>query len=645
MATKLELIQQNRASWMSYLDAAKKATQSLDVNSDANRLARLEASWQGWGRAAQNLQAKSATSDFLSSVDALTSWLSWDISATESGNPDAPISTIAAWTTWAKTVSQLASVVSPTAQAIWPTATRSALTSTPQSTSNTTNSQGNSSTITWGSFWVGSNGKQTTQQVAEWQTNRVLWDAVNNYDTNNTLDRTQYEQQKIAAEAKAMETDTELKRFQMEKEQLAQQEDANQKLAAQQEASNMKALQEKERAANEASVAAAQAKADAAERELQIANDIELQKSNVAFAKMGLTLSTAAVTSAQQIYTTWIYNLSKLKSENAFQLADLQVAVAKVEFDHTKVINDIINKSSDKSYEIRKKLNDDIHTIKNSIIDNRFERQKNIDKAIDTYQEAISNNEEEVLNKMNKANAVLQWNVDAFYSSLKVSEWFNQNKIDKYVESWMWGKLTPAERTSLERKAWIQPWTTDSWLRGTVVQSLMKELSDIPWLSSWELSQVSEEAMRLINTWVQKDLAIQMALRQNPKYLQSLVKKTKWSGSSWSSSSTATQYTRQVYQDKESNLAYNLLFDKKTWQYAWAELITVPELYNKTSYDTKWWLAAAWESFMNWWWIAWAVIAWLSQANKWATTTQAVRQVPLKPNAVENNPFMWGATQ
>ena len=245
---------------------------------------------------------------------------------------------------------------------------------------------------------------------------------------------------------------------------------------------------------------------------------------------------------------------------------------------------------------------------------------------------------------MNKANAVIQWNVDALYSSLKVSEWFNQNKIDKYVESWMWGKLTPAERASLERKAWIQPWTTDSWLRGTVVQSLMKELSDIPWLSSWELSQVSEEAMRLINTWVQKDLAIQMALRQNPKYLQSLVKKTKWSGSSWGSS-TSTQYTRQVYQDKDSNLAYNLLFDKKTWQYAWAELITVPELYNKTSYDTKWWLAAAWESFMNWWWIAWAVISWLSQANKWATTTQAVRQVPLKPNAVENNPFMWGATQ
>jgi hypothetical protein len=66
----------------------------------------------------------------------------------------------------------------------------------------------------------------------------------------------------------------------------------------------MQALQDKERAANEASIAAAQAKAESAEREMMIAYDIELQKANVAFAKMGLTMSTAAVTSAQQIYTT-----------------------------------------------------------------------------------------------------------------------------------------------------------------------------------------------------------------------------------------------------------------------------------------------------------------------------------------------------
>ena len=94
------------------------------------------------------------------------------------------------------------------------------------------------------------------------------------------------EQQKLAAEAKAMETDTELKRFQIEKEQLAAEEDRIQKETARKEAANYQALQEKERASNEASIAAAQAKADANERELQISNDISLAQSRIAFDKL-----------------------------------------------------------------------------------------------------------------------------------------------------------------------------------------------------------------------------------------------------------------------------------------------------------------------------------------------------------------------
>ncbi len=85
-------------------------------------------------------------------------------------------------------------------------------------------------------------------------------------------------------------------------------------------------------------------------------------------------------------------------------MADLKVEVAKVEFDHTTAINKIINDSSEKSYKIRKELNDDIHAIKNSIIDNRLTRQANIDKAVDKYQNALKENELEVLDKIGKAN-------------------------------------------------------------------------------------------------------------------------------------------------------------------------------------------------------------------------------------------------
>jgi len=81
-------------------------------------------------------------------------------------------------------------------------------------------------------------------------------------------------------------------------------------------------------------------------------------------------------------------------------MADLKVSVAKVEFEHTNAINKIINDSSEKSYQIRKKLNEDIHSIKNSIIDNRLTRQENIDKAIDRYQNSLKENELEVLEKI-----------------------------------------------------------------------------------------------------------------------------------------------------------------------------------------------------------------------------------------------------
>ena len=585
MATKLELIQQNRASWMSYLDAARAATSSISSGSSVSSAPTLtpwawalqiaQAQTTAQTTAQNNAAANNSAPSYDQSVsDAIAfnksqadKWVAWVVQFDTNGTAlkDTQVSTSTPWV--------LASYVAPTAkQTIAPTV------NTTTNQGNATN-QWNTSTITWGSFWTGSsNGKQTTQQVVEWQTNRVLWDAVANYDANNTLDRTQYEQQKLAAEAKAMETDTELKRFQMEKEQLAAQEDANQKLAAQQEASNMKALQEKERAANEASVAAAQAKADAAERELRIANDIELQKSNVAFAKMWLTLSTAAVTSAQQIYTTWIYNLSKLKSENAFQLADLQVAVAKVEFDHTKVINDIINKSSDKSYEIRKKLNDDIHTIKNSIIDNRFERQKNIDKAIDTYQEAISKNEDEVLDKMNKANKTLQDNVDTFYGNLKKKEEYNTSKISTLVSSGKWYAMSPIARSQYEKGAGLPTWTVARQVQsaiGTKIYTQAQEITGLKWISftSADYNAMLTEAQRLAELGTPLDTAINQVVTQylnkSPEYQSALAKSRKagqpsgkWGGG-WSTSSKFVSYQTLMGWDNKPH-RYGITADRQT---------------------------------------------------------------------------------
>jgi uncharacterized protein YqfA (UPF0365 family) len=80
--------------------------------------------------------------------------------------------------------------------------------------------------------------------------------------------------------------------------------DLAQKKRAQDDADALRAKQEAEKVEMQANIAATQAANEAAEREVAIANEVALQQSNVAMAKLGLTLSTAGVTAAQQIYTT-----------------------------------------------------------------------------------------------------------------------------------------------------------------------------------------------------------------------------------------------------------------------------------------------------------------------------------------------------
>lgn len=532
-----------RATWLSYMEAGKQARASQNS----------EGSWIGnWNKSTPNTMVD--TSKFTEST--------WMYSRQNAQN--AVTSTYAQAPTQNVNGTNL-SIPNPVI-ITWQT-----------DTSSTT--QWNKSTITWGTFWSPwANGKWTSQQVVEGQTNKVITDSVNTYDYNARVDKEQLDNQKATEEIRALETDTELKRKEAETKALAEEEDRIQREKATADAANLSALQEKERYANEASVAAAQAKADAAERELQIANDIELQKSNVAFAKMGLTMSTAAVTSAQQIYTTWVYNLSKLKSENAFKMANLQVDVAKVEFDHTKVINDIINKSSDKSYEIRKKLNDDIHTIKNSIIDNRFERQKNIDKAIDTYQEAISKNEDEVLDKMNKANKTLQDNVDTFYGNLKKKEEYNTSKISTLVSSGKWYAMSPIARSQYEKGAGLPTWTVARQVQsaiGTKIYTQAQQLTGLKWVtfSSADYNAMLTEAQRLAELGVPLDTAINQVVTQyldkSPEYQAALAKARKagqpsgkW-GSGGSTSSKFVSYQTLMWPDNKPH-RYGITADRQT---------------------------------------------------------------------------------
>lgn len=526
----------------------KAANPSLTAM-EAARQARIESSPTYATNQAQkqiNSITRQWSNNIMWSIDAL----GWDLWAVESWNPDAPLSGVVTAGTWASTAGELKAWVSSgaitTNTVQWNTNKINA--ATPTIAPSTTNTQGNVSTVTgWG---YGTWGTSTvTNANKNWQiegkTNQVLWDVINNYDTNKATDTTQLQNNKLAVEANAMEVDTELKRKQLEDIELAKEEDRIQKQKAADDANNLSALQEKERARNEASIAMAEAKSEAAERELAIANDVELQKSNVAFAKLWLTLSTAAVTSAQQIYTTWVYNLSKLKSENAYANANLRVEVAKVEFDHTTAVNKIINDSSTKSYTIRKTLNDDINKINNSIIDNRLSRVEKLNAVMDKYQKEVETNEENTLKLIKGAATTLDDITKSMYDTLKTKEGYGQDKINTIATNGKWFVMTPAEKIKYEQTAWLPKGTVVAQIKASIGKGVVSKLEGIANLSAGKINWVIDEAMKLMETWAYgMEAAIAVALTNSPEYQTQLklaqAKKNKVGGSGgWGKATSA----------------------------------------------------------------------------------------------------------
>ena len=229
--------------------------------------------------------------------------------------------------------------------------------------------------------------------------------------------------------------------------------DIAQKKRAQEDADMQRAKQEAERVEMQANIAATQASNEAAERQLAIENDVALQQSNVTMAKLGLTLSTAGVTAAQQIFTTGAYKLAELKTRNSYNVAKLKNDFAKTEFEHTRDVNAIVRESENTSFKIRQDLSKSIYEIKQSITKTKLDKMEAMNKAIDDFQKARDDSEKAILAKLNAANKVLEDKLKGHYEVLATKEKYAKTQISTYVDSGRWTTLPPAERAKLEKEA------------------------------------------------------------------------------------------------------------------------------------------------------------------------------------------------
>lgn len=478
-------------------------------NSPQARLARLQQNWQDNGAAAKNLQNQISGNTWGNTNTSNTSNTNVNSTTTANTNPQqftyinnpdwspvvqntsaptntpAPIQTPVPQVSWAQGVWQMK------VNGVWDT-------STIDDTANANVKAADANVVaTWASEVDSQQAlTQDLSQVDKSQMDTKIADAKAN----------QAEAQSIQEQQIALKNQNELEY----QKQVQADTDAN--VAA------LKVQQDSENNANSAAAAEMKAKNDANEWEMQTQNELQQQQSNIAFAKLGLSFSWAAINTAQNIFMQWTYNLAKLKTGNAKNYADLQVKINKVQFDHTMSVNKLISDAHDKEFSSKERLRDFIGKAQTNILNSKEDSQKAIQSSISTYKTERQTREDKLYSDMNAANARVQTATKDIQAQVQVWETNNKKKIDMLVTNGQWNSLSPQQQVELEKNSWLPPWTTQNTIVAKTTQLLTDGIKTIAWKSvsipPAILAKMHTEVQRALKLNVPLTTATQIAIQK-----------------------------------------------------------------------------------------------------------------------------------
>lgn len=537
MATnqKLELIKQYRDSWMTYVDAAKAANSAVATPSKSSPTA--------WA----NVLRK-----FENTFNRQMSNLGADLTAIESWDPNATVSPMLSNESWSNTAGWFVDYVttqanSPTSAA-WKVASS---TSVPSPTTTTTNSWAINTSSQWNKSTVAGGTSVNPNLSQETNLGRVTKDATNTYvewvgitnktkaDSLNTIEGAYSEMDRAMGERQmnlTLESMEESNRIQKEKEE---------------QVKVLQARQDAEKNESMANIAYVESSNAAAENDTRIANEVALMQSGTLMAKLGLSLSTAGITQAQQIYTQWVYRLAELKTRNSYNVAKLKNDFAKVEFEHTTAVNKIITDAEKDSFKIRQDLSKSIYEIKLSMVKNKLEKQESTNKIMDDYIKAKEDLEKGFMEKLNWVNKALEEKVTSQYNILKTKETYANTKITTAVTSGTWSTLPLSQRAQLEQEAWLPAGTVEKQINAQIGESIFKILWDSG-ITEGEYVKIIQSARNLMETWISLETAVNRTLLLNPKYKALVAKKNAPKGS-WGGSSSSWKIDRVNLVNKQTN--------------------------------------------------------------------------------------------
>lgn len=234
-----------------------------------------------------------------------------------------------------------------------------------------------------------------------------------------------------------------------------------------------------ENALNAATAAEMKLKTSNAEKDATIANDVASQSSAIAFAKLGLSFSGAAINTSQQIYAQWARNIAELKSTNAKNYADLQVKISRVQFDHQTTINQIITDANEKAFSSKERLREFIGNAQTNILTSKKESQAQIQAAITTYKTEAQQREDKLYTDMQSANSTVLASTKEIQSQVTLQETNARSQVDMLIKNWQWWWLSNEKQVELEKAANVPAWTsarTATLFVAQTINSTLKEL-------------------------------------------------------------------------------------------------------------------------------------------------------------------------
>lgn len=362
-------------------------------------------------------------------------------------------------------------------------------------------------------------------------------------------------------EAEAQRFESELKARQSEAEAQIQKDAAN-------EQAILKTQQETDLEQTRAEWEALKASQAKAIEEAKVKARVNEHNALMAFEKLWMTFSWAAITWVQAITNQSLLSIAELETKNAKDYADWSKKASDIAIKYTQAINKSISDVTKKVHDSRVTLDKDISSIRDNIILSKSEKNKKIEDALSNYIKQKQDAEADLYDRIEKQSASLKKSHDLINENITKQQDSYKKTLEILINNGQINSKSRAEINDLERKAWLPV----GWVANMTLSNIYKWVTALSdklgyWINIPQevLSKIVLSVQRQGNINVPLDIAISNAFNQYSKELP-------WYESAIASGNMKSQKEQAEIDKIRSEIAENnatIAKLKRSWTWTW----------------------------------------------------------------------------